>query len=169
LPIATVKALALLIRQRVAGPYLLWNEKGYIGPSLAQLSPGDMQGVAPEVEYFLIYVGLMALGSVIIPKELAAPFTQAINDLYRWAYTASGCGMIRTFKLLDHIKIRIAEYEAFGGRFDNDIQALSYLAYTKVFHKRMEEHLGIMLEWNSAFALTYQQLCELVAENLFKD
>jgi len=169
LPITLVKAPALLIRLRVAGPYLLWNESGYIGPSLAKLSPEDMQGAASEVEYFLIYVGLMALRSVIISKELVTPFMQAINDLYRRAYIASGCGMVRTFKLLDHIKSKIAEYEAFGGRFKNDIQALSYSAYMKVFHKKMEEHLGILLEWNSAIALTYQQLCELVAENLFKD
>jgi hypothetical protein len=153
----------------VAGPYLLWNEKGYIGPSLAKLSPEDMEGAASEVEYFLIYVGLMAVRSVIIPKELLAPIMQAINDLYRRTYIFCGCPMIRTFKLLDHMKDRVAEYEAFGKQFKDDIQSLSYFAYMKTFHRKMEEHLGILLEWNSAFALTYRQLCELVAENLFED
>jgi len=77
--------------------------------------------------------------------------------------------MIRTFNLLDHLKDRVAEYEAFGKQFKDDIQSLSYFAYMKTFHRKMEEHLGILLEWNSAFALTYRQLCELVAENLFED
>lgn len=168
-PVSFGRDVAMLVHTMIMGTDKVWIENGFVRKLFDQFSTDAKRQAGFEQETFVLYEAILVLRDIISSADLVNSMVlDGMLKIYKASWVLQGMAETEADGLVLKCGKRFDEYDRITTQFGGSIETLAHAAFEKTFGRKMEENLGVVVEWVGTMGLFHRNLENYVSDRLLR-